>query len=71
MATISSYRNALVQLANQYSAIGWACDLVCKAILNDGVFTDGDIDDIANSFENGAAPLWYLLLMRTLRLFLQ
>lgn len=54
MATISSYRNALVQLANRYSAIGWACDLVCKAILNDGVFTDGDIDDIANSLKNGA-----------------
>lgn len=55
MATISSYRNALVQLANRYSATGWACDLVCKAILNDGVFTDGDIDDIANSLNNGAA----------------
>ena len=56
MATISSYRNALVQLANRYSAIGWACDLVCKAILNDGRFTDVDIDDIANSLKNGAAP---------------
>ena len=55
MATISSYRNALVQLANRYSATGWACDLVCKAILNDGVFTDGDIDDIANSLKNGTA----------------
>lgn len=54
MATISSYRNALVQLANRYGTIGWACDLVCKAILNDGVFTDGDIDDIANSLKNGA-----------------
>lgn len=49
MATISIYRNALVQLANRYSARGRACDLVCKAILNDGVFTEGDIDDIANS----------------------
>lgn len=53
MATISSFRNALVQLANRYSAIGWACDLVCKAILNDGVFTEGDIEDIANSLQNG------------------
>lgn len=55
MATISSYRNALVQMANKYSATGWACDLVCKAIQNDGKFTDDEIDDIANSFRNGTA----------------
>ena len=55
MAIISSYRNALVQLANKYSATGWSCDLVCKAIQNDGVFTDGDIDDIANSLSSGTA----------------
>lgn len=48
MATISSYRNALVLLANRYSATGWACDLICKAIQN-----DGDIEDIANSLQNG------------------
>lgn len=53
MATISSYRNALVLLANRYSATGWACDLICKAIQNDGVFSDGDIEDIANSLQNG------------------
>lgn len=55
MAIISSYRNALVELANRYRATGWACDLVCKAIQKDGAFTDGDIDDIANSFNNGTA----------------
>lgn len=52
MAIISSYRNALVALANRYNGIGWVCDLVCKAIQNDGKFADEDINQIADSLMN-------------------
>lgn len=55
MATISSYRNALVELANRHNQTGWVCDLICKAMQNDGKFSDEDIQQIADSLQNGSS----------------